>query len=948
MYRDWFHSKDFSNESLDDQSNKIIKSPKNTVTSNAMICIFLPGETPQSTSEVEPKLHFWNSVSDESISPSEFVRFSQNQFSKTFPKTRFHCKSKPCDTLVNQFLEMAAERPDNQRILFYYYNYYESISSNNFLPFFTQDMKTLTHMDVRELIKNSGKASSFVFDCSNSGSLLKWFKECGEGKDIFAFFSCSEGQNNPNPSGLPADLFTSCISSAPRVAIVLHSKHYFHFKDASLKPIDIFDELSCETNNDSEYLDSVYASINQTLKRTVEAIAFEKLDPETFTRLFRVDATISQLVVNYIFACRVFETFGVNPVSYPMLPSFSSHHLWDNFDLSLDSELFRLQPHHPPPPITQSDFLIHALMTFETLVSTLRDYKHPFIEEISYMNMLLSSHDCEIRKRAAFILAKYVDLSYEAISITLHFQIVSPLIKILTTKPTPEAAFCLLKISAFAGGLTKVISEKSDIIYPQLLSIFNVSPVPIALTIKLIISSDNAINKFLACDWYDTCINLLESNDMSVRIWIFLLLSIVLSHINEPLQDKTTKAIVNSISTCNAEATYAALECIPIIVKKEGKSIMKVFKKLSKHISSNVRKRVIDIATLCSSYISIDEVKKMFDDDIDEEVKEYAEHPKVSTNTVNTYMQMTNKHVFNVFKCGNFSPIDTDFEIPLFTPVSQISRITTSISQLPSNEIAFGDSEGVGRIYRSQDECIETKICDSSRPISALGVLTNIDNPLFVSIQEGGECRVTTTDGILRSHFMIDTQREHKRWKLSLQENTGHMIAFSNDGTAPFIIDLASELRMGRVGIKGAIDAGISSTFPNKIGVCTSTAFCLHDIRAEHVALTCPFAAQPIGMAIDAGVVVATADGNINLIDFRSPNPRVIMKSDIVNPVMFNSGDDVFAIASHSRVDVFTPSALQRTIEDPNASIRSIVCAKTGSCVFLQESDNTIIKNFPC
>jgi hypothetical protein len=952
MHRDWFHSPNFSNACVEIPENMIIKSPKNTITSNAMICIFMPGETPQSSSEAEPKMHFWNSVNDESISPSEFVRFCQTQFSKTFPKTRFHCKARPCDLLVNQFLEKAAERPDNQRILIYYYNYNncsEPVPNRSQLEFFSQDAKTLTSIYIKDLILSSGKSSAFVFDCNNSGALLNEFITHGANRDIFAFFSCAEGQNNPSTSSLPADLFTSCLSSAASVAIVLHSKHYFHFKDSSLKPIDIFNELSSLANIDSEYLDSVFASINLTMKTIVEAIAFEKLGPEMFTRLFRVDSTVSQLVVNYIFACRVFETFGVNPVSYPTIPSLSSHHLWDNFDLSLDSELFRLQQHHPPPPITQSDFLVHALISFETMISTLRDYKNPFTECISYMSLLLSSNNQEIRNRASLVLAKYVDLSYEAIDIALHFQIVSPLIKILTTKPTPEAAFCLLKISAFAGGLMQAISDKSDNIYSQLLSIFHVSPVPIALTIKLIISSKNAIQKFFSCKWYSVCMNCLESENMGVRIWTFLLLSIVLNYAPQNVIEKTASVIINSIRSCSAEAVYAALECMPILAKNNAeKLVMELFNDLTTHISPNVRKHLIDIASLCSETIPFGDIKSKLENDMDQSVSEHAKSPVFANDTINKYMQMTNNHVFSVFECGEFSFIDTDYELPVFAPPNNIGRITTSIASISSNEIVFGDSEGIGRIYRSQEECIETKLFDSGKQMTALGVLVNGEDPLFVSIQEGGECRVTTTDGILRSRFMVDTLQQHNRWRLSLQQKTGRMIAFSDDGTAPFIVDLASEIRMGTVGIQGAIDAGFSNTYPCRIGICTSTSFCLHDTRSDSVAQSCSLDSPPIGMGIDAGVIIATADGNIHVLDFRSPTPKVIMKSDIKNPLMFDAGDDIIAVASKSVVDVFSSNGRQRVIEDPNASIRSIACAKTGSCVFLQENDNTIIANFPC
>ena len=131
LFRDWFHSSNFNDPKYNSETHKMIMSPKNTITSNAIVCILLPTESLQMTPETDTEVFFWNTLSEDNQSASEFSKVCQSQFSQNFPKTRFHCKQKTCDTWVSQFLQKAKERPENHRILIYYYNYLNPIQDSS-------------------------------------------------------------------------------------------------------------------------------------------------------------------------------------------------------------------------------------------------------------------------------------------------------------------------------------------------------------------------------------------------------------------------------------------------------------------------------------------------------------------------------------------------------------------------------------------------------------------------------------------------------------------------------------------------------------------------------------------------------------------------------------------------------------------------------------------------
>ena len=66
--------------------------------------------------------------------------------------------------------------------------------------------------------------------------------------------------------------------------------------------------------------------------------------------------------------------------------------------------------------------------------------------------------------------------------------------------------------------------------------------------------------------------------------------------------------------------------------------------------------------------------------------------------------------------------------------------------------------------------------------ISSIQILENGSDPLYVAINNQGETRVMTTDGLMRCRFKTDLyERKHDKWSISINQTNANMIAYTND-----------------------------------------------------------------------------------------------------------------------------------------------------------------------
>lgn len=243
----------------------------------------------------------------------------------------------------------------------------------------------------------AGQRSIFIFDCSFAKKSLEGILYNEESKsNPFIIFAATSHLLNYS-SHLPCDLFTSCLLTPSKVALLWQSQKVGHFQSGILKEIEL--QTLIDQLNDSEDSNNILNMLNTALNAIADKIAtdfFLTSDNEKkFYDIFRRDSFTSQLFYNYMFSTRIMTALAMDPSSFPPIMDSTQHPLWETFDLQVDRALFSLVNSLSPIHIPQSIFITENLLNeaMEKLQSWLRfpisGRKIPY--EISYLPMLLLS-----------------------------------------------------------------------------------------------------------------------------------------------------------------------------------------------------------------------------------------------------------------------------------------------------------------------------------------------------------------------------------------------------------------------------------------------------------------------------------------------------------------------------------------------------------------------------
>lgn len=151
--------------------------------------------------------------------------------------------------------------------------------------------------------------------------------------DCIHLAACSAGQFLPmsNPH-LPADLFTSCLTTPIQTSLAFHLGHSEHRNEY---PENILDMIPGNLGERR----TVLGELNWIFTAITDTIAFTSIDRDTFQKLFRQDLLLASLFRSFLLAQRVMSKFDVLPVSQPALKDTSRHDLWRCWDQTMDMVL---------------------------------------------------------------------------------------------------------------------------------------------------------------------------------------------------------------------------------------------------------------------------------------------------------------------------------------------------------------------------------------------------------------------------------------------------------------------------------------------------------------------------------------------------------------------------------------------------------------------------------
>jgi len=245
--------------------------------------------------------------------------------------------------------------------------------------------------------------------------------------DMILLGACGVKEILPQNAALPADLFTSCLTTPIKVALRW-------FCDRSLLKheglnLDMIDRVPGKQTDRKTLL----GELNWIFTAITDTIAWNILPRPLFQKLFRQDLLVASLFRNFLLAERIMRAFGCMPLSYPTLPPTHQHPMWHAWDLAAETCLAQLPgllSGDPSIEYVPSAFFTEQLTAFEVWLEHGSRHKPPPEQLPIVLQVLLSqSH----RLRALVLLGRFLDMGTWAVELALSVGIFPYVLKLLQT-----------------------------------------------------------------------------------------------------------------------------------------------------------------------------------------------------------------------------------------------------------------------------------------------------------------------------------------------------------------------------------------------------------------------------------------------------------------------------------------------------------------------------------
>ena len=267
--------------------------------------------------------------------------------------------------------------------------------------------------------------------------------------ELILLGACRGNELLPFNPDYPADVFTACLTTPIRIAVLWFCKH------SALRkyPGDIFQRIT----GDPDKRNTPLGELAWIFTTVTEAIAYDILPLRTFQRLFRQDLMVTTLFRNFLLAERVMRSLGCHPVSYPRIPKSYKHPLWESWDLALDTFLSQIMasttPSQPSPSSPSSSqqqqqqsavsvatptaprsyvhtsFLAQQLNGFDSWLSFSRDFRHAPAQLVVVRQAIPSQFH---RVTALRLLGRFMDMGPQAVEQTVTVTTVAYFMRYFT------------------------------------------------------------------------------------------------------------------------------------------------------------------------------------------------------------------------------------------------------------------------------------------------------------------------------------------------------------------------------------------------------------------------------------------------------------------------------------------------------------------------------------
>ncbi|KAH9551661.1 hypothetical protein CY35_09G025100 [Sphagnum magellanicum] len=458
----------------------------------ALVLCLNVGVDPPDVIKVSPcaRMECWidpfSQASQKPVKPVEAIgRNLQVQYKDWQPRAKYNVQTDPTVEEVKKLCLWCRETAKNERVLFHYNGHgVPQPTSNGEIWVFNKSFTTYIPLSVYELESWLENPSIYVFDCSAAGMIVNALCERPDWvlsgtmaapamENCILLAACGAHEILPQNADLPADIFTSCLTTPIKIALRW-------FCPRSLLPLDadLIDKIPGQQTDRRTPL----GELNWIFTAITDTIAWTVLPRELFRHLFRQDLLVASLFRNFLLADRIMRTANCTPLSYPRLPSTHQHPMWYAWDMAAETCLAQLPIllSDPNAKFQPSPFFTEQLTAFEIWLQHGSEKKKPPEQLPIVLQVLyIQSH----RFRALGLLGRFLDMGAWAVDLALSvgiFPYVLKLLKLTTADLQQVLVFIWTKILAFDkscqvdlvkdGGheyFIKFLKSSAENIYPE-------------------------------------------------------------------------------------------------------------------------------------------------------------------------------------------------------------------------------------------------------------------------------------------------------------------------------------------------------------------------------------------------------------------------------------------------------------------------------------------------
>ena len=277
----------------------------------------------------------------------------QHQFEGLSPKIPYKPILDPSSDDLKTHCEKARKQAGSDTVLFYYNGHgVPKPTPSGELWCFNKNYTQYIPVSISDLQSHLKTPCVYIWDCSAAGYLLQNFNTFAKRRDDDAqlhhggptdhpyadciqLAACAADEQLPSCPELPADLFTSCLTSPIDMAL-----RYFLMNNQL--PANISADMVMQLPGDLKDRRTPLGELNWIFTAITDTIAWTTFSRDVFTRLYRSDLLVASLFRNFLLAERIMKDYHCTPHTHPALPATNTHPLWSSWDLAVDTCLRQL------------------------------------------------------------------------------------------------------------------------------------------------------------------------------------------------------------------------------------------------------------------------------------------------------------------------------------------------------------------------------------------------------------------------------------------------------------------------------------------------------------------------------------------------------------------------------------------------------------------------------